>query len=360
MEDVGAPDKQTNFPSAFISFPPFLSKMSFSETLVYSSILALNNGQKLTADQIEAIQAFLGAQVPAAAAATAPATPVAKKPRSKAKIAVAAPAPSPDEEALLAPVDAPAAAATNPTGLYVDAADYLHTHKYRLQSIDSARCLGRKIDEKNPIVGTRKEDEGSNGMFWPEKQCTKPALAGALLCKFCSEKCDDVKAGKPAHKQWYGRLDEPMYGRAMIIGCGHYNAKYPHGIPSDPSTAPPSTVVSVAAPAAVTPAPKKASATTAAKKTPAAPKKASTTTAKTAAGAGVQETVASTEQAPIEAEWVTFLHKGKPVIRNLKTNLVYEVDQNKPDYEEMVQRDKCLGRWTEDETIDPYGADSAE
>lgn len=357
MEDVGAPNKQTNFRSAFISFPPFLSKMSFSETLVYSSILALNNGQKLTADQIEAIQAFLGAQAPA----TAPTTPVAKKPRSKAKIAVAAPALSPDEKALLAPVDAPAAAAAaaSSTGLYVDAADYLHTHKYRLQSIDSARCLGRKIDEKNPIVGTRKEDEGSNGMVWPEKQCTKPALAGALLCKFCSEKCDDVKAGKPAHKQWYGRLDEPMYGRAMIIGCGHYNAKYPHGIPSDPSTAPPSAAV-VAAPAAVTPAPKKATATTAAKKTPAAPKKASTTTAKTAAGAGVQETVASTEQPSIEAEWVTFLHKGKPVIRNLKTNLVYEVDQNKPDYEEMVQRDKCLGRWTEDETIDPYGADSAE
>jgi hypothetical protein len=332
--------------------------MSFSETLVYSSILALNNGQKLTADQIEAIQAFLGAQAPATAPATAPTTPVAKKPRSKAKIAVAAPAPSPDEEALLAPVDAPAPApvTATPTGLYVDAADYLHTHKYRLQSIDSARCLGRKIDEKNPIVGTRKEDEGSNGMFWPEKQCTKPALAGALLCKFCSEKCDDVKAGKPAHKQWYGRLDEPMYGRAMIIGCGHYNAKYPHGIPSDPSTA---------APAAVTPAPKKAAATTAAtataaKKTPAAPKKASTTTAKTAAGAGVQETVASTEQSAVEAEWAIFFHNTRPVIRNLKTNLVYEVDQNKPDYEEMVQRDKCLGRWTEDGTIDPYGADSAE
>lgn len=334
--------------------------MSFSETLVYSSILALNNGQKLTADQIEAIQAFLGAQAPAAAptAPTAPTTPVAKKPRSKAKIAVAAPAPSPDEEALLAPVDAPAPVTATPTGLYVDAADYLHTHKYRLQSIDSVRCLGRKIDEKNPIVGTRKEDEGSNGMFWPEKQCTKPALAGALLCKFCSEKCDDVKAGKPAHKQWYGRLDEPMYGRAMIIGCGHYNAKYPHGIPSDPSTAPPLAVVAVAAPVAVTPAPKKAA--TATKKTPAAPKKASTTTAKTAASAGVQETVASTEQAPIEAEWAIFFHNTRPVIRNLKTNLVYEVDQEKPEYEDMVQRDKCLGRWTEDGTIDPYGADLTE
>jgi hypothetical protein len=287
---------------------------------------------------------------------------VEEKPKKSRKATTTKPKAKMDpvEEALLLPVDAEIVTAPAPVLVPVvvpipreimDTMDPLKKHKHRIQDIDHSLCMGRKIDEANPIEGTRKGDEGANGMFWPEKQCSKKPLPGQKLCKICAEKDNEVKAGKPAHKQYYGRLDEPLYWNAKVIGCKHFFDKYPKGLLNDPTTAP-TTPVTVVADAPVT--------TVSEDKKPA--KKATKAKAKTTAEAPVvdetiQETVAIVADAPADIEWLTFLHKGKPLIRNLKTKKVYEMDLNKRGSRaEAAIMDKCLGTWQEDGTIDPYGA----
>lgn len=329
---------------------------------VYNAIMAM------TAEQRAAIFAHLSSAVAAAPApAPAPAAPApapdapAEEKKKAPKKATTTKSKAP-EDPLLAPPDAvpgapaPAAPAPAPASA-ADAADPLRNHKYRLQEINHDLCMGRKIDEDNPIVGTRKGDDGANGMFWPEKQCSKKPLPGQKLCKICAEKDNDVKAGKPAHKQWYGRLDEPLYANAKVIGCKHFFEKYPHGLKNDPTTAP----GAAPAPAAAAPAPAPAAAPAPA---PAEEKpKAKTTKVKAkksaepaSAPAPVTESVANTSAPATEAEWVAFFHGGKSLARNTKTGKVYVADLTKGDsVEETVQRDKCVGAWVNG-AIDPTGA----
>jgi hypothetical protein len=274
--------------------------------------------------------------------------------------------------------------------------DPLRSHTYRIKSIDAAHCLGRKVDLKNQIVGTRKDDAGSNGIFWPEKQCSKKPEPGETLCRFCKEKDDDVKAGKSADKHWFGRLDEPIFYKACVVGCGDFFHKYPAGIPSDPSTAPPAgytpkapsaaiaakkrgpkpktptgtatatpvdsddeSETAAPAPAPAAPAtppkqPKKTAAAAAAAKAPAAPKKPKATVAKTAS-------------APVEAEWVVLMYEGRVVARNTTTNYVYEMDaetavDNTADIGKTVRKSDYLGAW-KNGAVDAYdlsGAAAAE
>lgn len=242
-------------------------------------------------------------------------------------------------ETLLAPVDATATAtATVAVTVAPTTADPLKGHKYRLQTVDAALCVARKIDQKNPIPGTRKGDEGATKMYWPEKQCSRKPMPGQPLCKQCTEKEDDVKAERE-YKDWYGRLDQPIIHTAMVIGCGQFFEKYPKGLLNDPTTAPP------AAPAAAAPTAPATAAAPAAKKT-------RVTKAKTLPAA---ESVAVTDEAVPEAKWETFLHESRPLIRNLKSQKVYEVNPHKTTHEDMVLRDKCVGRWV-DGALDPYAA----
>ena len=230
---------------------------------------------------------------------------------------------------LLAPVDA--AAVTAPTVTVASTPDDpLKGHKYRLQTIEASLCMARKIDLKNPIPGTRKGDEGATKMFWPEKQCSRKSLPGQPLCKQCAEKEEDVKAERD-YKDWYGRLDQPLIHAAMVIGCGQFFEKYPKGLMNDPTTAPPTNALVSEKPA------KKARG------------------AKVKAGAAVTETVAVTDETVPEAQWETFLYQSRPLIRNLKSKKVYEVNPHKTTHEEMVLRDKCVGRWV-DGNLDPYAA----
>lgn len=291
---------------------------------------------------------------PAAAPACA-AAPESKKPR-KVKTTKA------EENALLMPVDAiehvPAAGAPAAAPLAPVSEDPLRTHKYRLQDIDMGLCMGRKIDEDHPIEGTRKGDDGANGMFWPEKQCSKKPLPGQKLCKICADKDADVKAGKPAHKQWYGRLDEPIYHNAKVIGCKHFFDKYPNGLKNDPSTVPGALMEQQAPAPAVVPESKPAAAAPEKSKRKITKAKAA---APAAGGAGsgasvaASETLADTSKPVIEAEWKEFFFGGKPYVRNLSTNKVYRMDLSKSDdLEASVLKDQCVGRWV-DGAIDPTG-----
>jgi hypothetical protein len=70
---------------------------------------------------------------------------------------------------------------------------------YRLQTINHDLCMARKVDDKNPIPGTRPTDPGSNGRFYPEKQCSRKPIAGLKMCKICpgSSSFGIVKAAPP-------------------------------------------------------------------------------------------------------------------------------------------------------------------
>ncbi len=271
------------------------------------------------------------ADAPAPApAAPAPAAP-ADAPAADAPAAPAAPADAPAAPAADAPAaDAPAAAN-----------DPLRTHKYRLAAIDAAKCMARKVDEDHPIEGTRPGDDGANTKFYPEKQCNKAAHTNGL-CTICAKKYTQVKESADARivvRGWYGRLDEPLYWNAHVLGCEQFYVKYPNGLKNDPTTAP------LTPPAAPAPEKKKAASKKAAGgagDAPApAPEKKKATTSKKAA-----ETEATTE-------WVTFLYEGRPLIRRASTGFVYEVDSKKTKREEMAILDKCLGRW-ESGAINPY------
>jgi hypothetical protein len=323
----------------------FLSKMSsINPSVVFEAIMGMNVEQRRKlCEWLSEVPETAAPETaaPAAGGAEAAAEEKPKKAR-KAKTAKAEDALLAPVDALLAPVDAMPAAPV--------AYDSLRNHKYRLQHIDGGLCMGRKIDEDHPIEGTRKGDDGANGMFWPEKQCSKKPLPGQKLCKICADKDADVKAGKPAHKQWYGRLDEPIYHNAKVIGCKHFFDKYPNGLKNDPTTAPAGAAAPAIAPAIIEHVPAAA---------PAAenPKK-KVTKAKTApapAVAAPSEAMADTSKPATEAEWKEFFLGGKPYVRNLKTDKVYKMDLNRSDSLEMsVLKDQCVGRWV-DGAIDPTG-----
>jgi hypothetical protein len=274
--------------------------------------------------------------------------------------------------------------------------DPLRNHKYRLQSINATLCMGRKLDLKNQIAGTRKDDAGSNGIFWTEKQCSKAPETGEKLCRFCKDKDDEVKSGKTADKHWFGRLDEPIYFKACIVGCGDFFVKYPAGIPGDVSTAPPAEYV-VKAPEGVVaskkrgPKPKAeaakpAAAKPAAEAAPIAPKavdaaaevvavvvpkaaKAAVAKKEKAPAATTKTkkvTVAKTAAVPIEADWVVLMYEGRVVARNTKTNYVYEIDADivdeGADIGKLVKKNDYIGVWKSG-AVDAYdlaGATAAD
>ena len=269
--------------------------------------------------------------------------------------------------------------------------DPLRNHKYRLQTINPSLCMGRKLDLKNQIVGTRKEDEDSNGIFWPEKQCSKTPEAGEKLCRFCKDKDDEIKAGKAADKHWFGRLDEPIFFKACIVGCGDFFQKYPSGINSDPTTAPPAGYVVKPATGAIAakkrgPKPKSDSDTDSVASSSKAPAPAAAPAASAAAPAPApapaasaaapapapkkaakkpKTTVAKTTVAPVEAAWVVFLFEGRTVARNAKTNAVYEVDTDaindditNANVASIVKKDDYIGMW-KNGAVDAYDMSGA-
>jgi hypothetical protein len=122
--------------------------------------------------------------------------------------------------------------------------DPFATNKYRLQSINPELCMGRRIDEKNPIPETLPGAPTANGKLYPEKQCTKKPVPGGVLCEGCAKKDAEANA-EPTKwfKGWYGRLDdESMYHKAFVLGCEYYFERYPTGIPGV-TDAPPNLIV---------------------------------------------------------------------------------------------------------------------
>ena len=319
---------------SFLSFPFFLSfkqMSSIPNSLIAEAILKLNAGEKLTDDQVAALSAFIQtvitaipeaviAVIPEAVAAAAIPIPIPTIPEAVADAKAKKPrkAKTVKNEILLLPVDA------------VVSDDPLRTHSSRLAIVDATLCQGRRIDEKNPIVGTRKDDDGANGMFYPEKQCTKKPLPGQKLCAICAKKDEASKATTTVDKTWYGRLDEPLFHNAKVVGCKHFFEKYPTGLKGD-ATATTAAVI----PATVTETPVTATVIVPAK-----------TKAKAKAKVAV-EAVAVTSVAPIEVEWITFLHEGKPHIRNTKNSKVYLCDMSKATREESVVSDNFVGRWAD-------------
>ena len=334
----------TFFP--FLSFPFFLSfkqMSSIPNSLIAEAILKLNAGEKLTDDQVAALSAFIQTVIPVIPEAVIAAIPEA----AIAIPAIAIPAIPIPEAVAEAKAKKPRKAKTvkNDILMPVDMVvsdDPLRTHSSRLAIVDATLCQGRRIDEKNPIVGTRKDDDGANGMFYPEKQCTKKPLPGQKLCAICAKKDEASKTTTVVDKTWYGRLDEPLFHNAKVVGCKHFFEKYPTGLKSDLTTTTTTTAAVIPATVVVT-------------ATVIVPAK---TKAKAKAKVAV-EAVAVTSVAPIEVEWITFLHEGKPHIRNTKNSKVYLCDMTKATREESVVSDNFVGRWA-DGALNKFAAEDDE
>jgi hypothetical protein len=158
-------------------------------------------------------------------------------------------------------------------------------------------------------------------MFYPEKQCGKKPVPGQKLCATCVKKEEAIKTSDKADKTWYGRLDEPLYWNAKVVGCKHFFDKYPEGIKSDDTTR-------------VAPTFSLPTAKPAAKKVPS--KK--TETKKPIA-------VANTAVSPKDATWITFLIEGRPHIRSTKNGNTYTCDLSKTTREESAVADNFVGCW---------------
>jgi hypothetical protein len=296
----------------------------------------------------------------ASVAAVEPTVPVVaeKKPTKKKATTVKPPAvvvEKVEENTLLVPVDAEAKSVASA----VVAQDPYASHKFRIAKPDGSLCMGRKIDVKNPIPGTRKGDKGATNIIFPEKQCSKKPLPGQKLCKICTEKHDEFNA-KPTTvpKDYYGRLDEPMFAKARVIGCEYFFEKYPTGLADDPSTAP--MAATVAATVAATTAPGTVAATTAPATAAAAVetkvKKPRAKKEKTVV-ATTNTTVAASEEVAVKPEWVTFLYEGRVHIRNESDGRTYEADTSKEVREDMVKKDTYKGRWR-DGALDVYAPEN--
>jgi len=245
-------------------------------------------------------------------------TPVKEKKVRKISKAVAAEASAPAP----APASAPAPAVA-PAVDAVTATNDWRKHPSRLQTIDSTRCTGRRIDTENPLVGTRTGDDGSNGMIFPEKQCTRKPSPGSKLCAGCATKDAEYKADPSKNNaSWQGRLDEEtLYPRAKIVGSELFLKRYPKGIPTTAAVAP------VAAPVAAA---------------------TKTKTKKAAAVAvAVAATTVAADVAPVEALWSSFQHEGRTHIRNLKNNKVYFANLSANSPEENAVKEQYVGRWVD-------------
>ena len=347
-----------------------------------------------TDEELYALFAYLSANLP---------NPIEAKEEKPAKKAKEPKAPKPTKAALLEPVDADASGGSAPT---LGATDSLRTNKYRVQVLNPALCVARKIDEENPLVGSRPDDDGSKGKIFPEIQCSKKPVAGCLLCATCAKKETEYLAdtSKPL-KRWYGRLDEPMYAHALVVGCEYFFKKYPAGLPDAPVEEPAPKAKKPKAKAEAAP---KAEAKVEAEEAPKPPKakkpkkaKAEPTEEPAAEPEPEPEPEAEPEPEPEEpkpakkpkkakaepepekaepkaekpkakptksvsttgparaVEWVTFLHDGVALIRHTKTNNVYQCDTSKRALEDMVQRDKFEGKWVDGE-LDAYGEEDEE
>ena len=257
---------------------------------------------------------------------------------------------------------APAAPKVAKVTLPVNATDSLKDHKYRLQTLDPLYCRGRKVNEKMPIPGTAPSDADSNGQVYAEIQCPKKVKKGELLCEACKEKDDEHKADPTKYaKRWWGRLDEPMYPRAMVVGCHHSFEKYPYGIPGDSTTAAPEAWL-LTNPAIVKKY--KAKAKTVEKK----PVAAATTVAAAVGGAGappevvaalVAEAAAKAIAGPSADEpWGPYLHECRLHVYEKATGKCYlaKTDDSYATYEEMKDADQYMGRYdAATDTLDPYG-----
>jgi hypothetical protein len=184
-----------------------------------------------TDEELYALLAYLSSALAPKKEAKAPKESKAPKEPKEPK------APKAKAAKLLEPVDADAESSTSAPTL--GATDALRANKYRVQVLNPALCVARKIDEDNPLAGSRPDDEGSKGKIFPELQCSKKPVAGCLLCTTCAKKEAEYLAdpSKPL-KRWYGRLDEPMYDHALVVGCEAFYKKYPAGLPDAPVSAP--------------------------------------------------------------------------------------------------------------------------
>jgi hypothetical protein len=347
-------------PSAFLHIHTFqMSSVPIdSIPLLAEAILCLGAGKPLPSIITDALRALL----PAAAASPEPvvepvveASPPAKEKKIRKTTAAAAAASAAASAAAAAepvaePVAVPAAVPAAANG-----GDPWRAHPSRLAAIDPKCCMGRRIDEKNPLAGTCPGDVGAKrGKVFPEKQCNSEPVPGSKLCAGCAAKDAAFKANpNTKDESWYGRLDEEsLYPRAKIVGCKYFLDKYPNGIHNDsfrPGAA--------AAAAAVTAA--TATATAAATPKKRGPKKAATATATAAAEtvavpAAVTSKTVAVDIAPVNATYKSFMHEGRLHIRNLETNKVYYANISKDSPEENAVKEQYVGRWV-DNHVDLIG-----
>ena len=306
---------------------------SDSISLLAKAVLCLGTGEPLPPSILDGLRALAPAAEPVADA-DAPVPVKEKKVRTTAKAAAAA------GEAPVVVADAPAAApASAAVAASSTGGDPWRTHPSRLQTIDSNRCLGRRIEVSKPLQGTRKGDEGAkNGMIFPERQCSSKPAPGSKLCAGCATKDATYKADPTVNdSSWQGRLDETViYPRAKIVGSEHFLKKYPNGIHNDsfrPNAATAAVVAATVTAAVVATAAKRA------------PKKA--VAAAAAASVATTDTVAA-DVAPVRAKWRSFIYEGRSHIRNLETNKVYYADIAKPTPEMNAVPDQYVGRWVDD------------
>jgi hypothetical protein len=250
----------------------------------------------------------------------------------------------------------------------VSATDPLKDHKYRLQTLDPEFCRGRKVNEKTPLPGTAPQDAESNGQVYAELQCPKKVKKGELLCEACKEKDDEYKADPSTFlKRWWGRLDEEMFPRAMVVGCHHFYEKYPYGLPGDSTTAAPEAWL--AENAAIV---KKfnAKAKTAEKKASPAKAAPAPETPRGGAGAPPEESpVPATSAAAAAAEpsanepWAPYLHECRLHVYEKATGKCYlaKTDGSYKTYEEMKDEAEYVGRYDPaTNELNPYGEENDE
>ncbi len=213
-------------------------------------------------------------------------------------------------------------------------------------------------------------------------------------------------------KQWYGRLDEPLFAKAYVVGCEWFWSKYPEGIegarpdasvapvvkvkkapkaepvaekapkvkkakkpeaeapadeaPADEAPAdeaPADEAPAEEAPAEETPVkakkPKKEKASKAVAEPEATAEEAEEAPAKPVKPAKATKATVADTSAARDVEWVSFMHEGVPLIRNTKTNNCYQCDLKEHRLEDMVQRDKYEGKWRKGR-LDPYAEEDEE
>ncbi len=286
---------------SFLPLPSSPSNMSIVDIpFLAAMLLKLNAGEKLSSSDISALTAAIMDPVPEAPLAPAPAPVIVVEP-------VVAPVVEPTVPVHHAPKikkikTEPAKVAAEPPVQKEEPPEPLQ--------ISPKHCMARMVQQKKVIPGTE------DNRVYEAKQCIRLRAKGELLCPKCEDFYKAYREKSKGKNNWEGFLNETPLDHLRVVGSKWFRENYPHGLPTNTTTANTTTEITTA-------------------------NITETTTANTHP---TTETVLVPNATIKEVKWANWKKDGIHYIYNIRDRRIYKADVSK-EGEDQIMWDSFEGKF---------------